>query len=118
MKSFLPKADGTPSDDDPGGPPSLVSLAEDHPEPTPSAIDPMSRPTRQNRNLEVDFKGEKRTNATHASTTDPEARLYKNLGTGAMLCFMGNALSDEAGSAIGPKNRPQGNGLIVQADLT
>jgi hypothetical protein len=25
----------------------------------------------------VDFKGEKRSNDTHASTTDPEARLYK-----------------------------------------
>jgi transposase len=26
---------------------------------------------------EIDFRGERRTNATHASTTDPEARLYK-----------------------------------------
>jgi hypothetical protein len=67
----------------------------------------MSRPTRRNRNAEVDFKGEKRTNATHASTTDPEARLYKKSpGTGAMLCFMGHALME---------NR---SGLIVQGDLT
>lgn len=29
------------------------------------------------RNAEVDFKGEKRSNATHQSTTDPQARLYK-----------------------------------------
>jgi transposase len=29
------------------------------------------------RNPEVDFSGEKRSNATHQSTTDPEARLYK-----------------------------------------
>jgi hypothetical protein len=29
------------------------------------------------RNKEVDFHGEKRSNATHASTTDPEAKLYK-----------------------------------------
>lgn len=28
-------------------------------------------------NPTVDFRGEKRSNATHASTTDPEARLYK-----------------------------------------
>jgi transposase len=28
-------------------------------------------------NPSVDFHGERRTNATHASTTDPEARLYK-----------------------------------------
>ena len=67
----------------------------------------MPRPTPQNRNAEVDFRGEKRSNATHASTTDPEARLYKKSpGTGAMLCFMGHALME---------NR---SGLIVQGDLT
>ena len=67
----------------------------------------MPQPTRQNRNAEVDFRGEKRSNATHASTTDPDARLYKKSpGTGAMLCFMGHALME---------NR---SGLIVQGDLT
>ena len=36
------------------------------------------------RNPEADFHGETRTNATHASTTDPEARLYrKSAGTEA-----------------------------------
>ncbi|SMO98258.1 Transposase DDE domain-containing protein [Paracoccus laeviglucosivorans] len=55
----------------------------------------------------VDFRGERRSNATHVSTTDPDARLYKKSpGTGAMLCFIGHALME---------NR---NGLIVQADLT
>ncbi len=29
------------------------------------------------RNAEADFHGETRTNATHASTTDPEAKLYR-----------------------------------------
>ncbi|TRW91187.1 IS5 family transposase [Paracoccus sp. M683] len=107
MKSFQPKATDTPSDDDPGGPPGPDSPTEDHPEPTPSETDPMSRPTRQNRNAEVDFRGQKRSNATHASTTDPDARLYKKSpGTGAMLCFIGHALME---------NR---NGLIVQGDLT
>ena len=67
----------------------------------------MPRPTRQHRNAEVDFRGEKRSNATHASTTDPDARLYKKSpGTGAMLCFIGHALME---------NR---TGLIVQGDLT
>ena len=67
----------------------------------------MPRPPRHNRNAEVDFKGEKRSNATHASTTDPAARLCKKSpGTGAMLCFMGHALME---------NR---SGLIVQGDLT
>jgi transposase len=107
MKSFQPKADDTPPNDDPGGPPSPDGPTEDHPEPTPSEIDPMSRPTRQSRNADIDFRGEKRSNATHASTTDPDARLYKkSSGTGAMLCFMGHALME---------NR---SGLIVQGDLT
>ena len=107
MKSFQPKADDTPPDDDPGSPPSPDSPAEDPPEPTPSETDPMSCPTRRNRNAEVDFKGEKRSNATHVSTTDPEARLYKKSpGTGAMLCYIGHALME---------NR---NGFIVQGDLT
>lgn len=63
--------------------------------------------THQSRNIEVDFRGEERTNTTQASTTDPEARLYqKSVGTGAAFCFIGHALKE---------NR---NGLIVQADLT
>lgn len=75
MKSFQPKADDTPPDDDPGNPPGPVSPAKDQPQATETT--PMSRPTRQSRNAEVDFRGEKRSNATHASTTDPEARLCK-----------------------------------------
>ena len=42
------------------------------------------------RNAEADFHGQKRTNDTHASTSDPEARLYrKGKGKEAKLCFMG-----------------------------
>ncbi len=64
-------------------------------------------PARRDRNAEVDFRGERRSNATHASTTDPDARLFrKSRGTGAILCFMGHTLME---------NR---NGLIVQAELT
>ena len=49
----------------------------------------------------------KRSNKTHASTTDPEARLYrKGPGKEAKLCFMGHALME---------NR---NGLVVDACLT
>src|SRR4051795_7278596 len=45
------------------------------------------------RNAEVDFRGQKRSNETHASITDPEARLYRNgLGMEAKLCFIGHAL--------------------------
>ena len=39
-----------------------------------------------------DFKGEKRSNQTHASTTDPEAKLVrKGNGREAKLCFAGHA---------------------------
>lgn len=67
----------------------------------------MPRPNHRNRNAEVDFKGEKRSNATHTSTTNPEARLYKKSpSTGATLCFMGHALMETR------------HGLVVQGDLT
>jgi transposase len=47
------------------------------------------------RNKEADFHGEKRSNETHASTTDPEARLYrKGPGKEAKLCFIGHALME------------------------
>jgi transposase len=54
------------------------------------------------RNGERDFKGEKRSNETHASTTDPDARLYrKGDGQPAALCYIAHALME---------NR---NGLLV-----
>lgn len=47
------------------------------------------------RNPSVDFKGERRGNATHRSTTDPEAKLYKKGdGVGAFLCHSGHALTE------------------------
>ena len=59
------------------------------------------------RNAEADFHGHKRTNETHVSTTDPEARLYKKgKGKEAKLCFMGHGLME---------NR---HGLLVDASLT
>lgn len=107
MKSFQPKAESAPPDDDgPVDPPGQDTAAEQPAQPEPET-NPMPRATHQLRNAEVDFRGEKRSNATHVSTTDPEARLYKKSpGTGAMLCFMGHALME---------NR---SGLIVQGDLT
>jgi transposase len=57
--------------------------------------DGSGEPPGTGRNGERDFRGEKRTNATHASTTDPEARLYrKGPGKEARLCFMGHALME------------------------
>jgi transposase len=107
MKSFQPKGDDVPPDEGgPGDPPGSIPDDEAPEQPQPETA-PMTRPTHRDRNAEVDFRGEKRSNATHASTTDADARLFrKSQGTGAMLCFMGHTLME---------NR---NGLIVQADLT
>jgi transposase len=59
------------------------------------------------RNAERDFHGERRRNDTHASTTDPDARLYrKGRGKEAKLCHMGHLLME---------NR---SGLIIDALLT
>lgn len=113
MKSFQPKADTTlphddgPDDDGPGDPPAPDTTPDTEPSETSAETDTMPRNTKAHRNAEVDFRGEKRSNATHVSKTDPEARLYKKSpGTGAVLCFMGHALME---------NR---SGLIVQGDLT
>jgi transposase len=44
-------------------------------------------------NPSIDFRGERRTNATHASTTDPEARLYtKATGQEAKRSYLGHVL--------------------------
>ena len=107
MKSFQPKPDGIPPDGDsgPGDPPS--ARTEVAPEQIKPETTEMIRPASKDRNAEVDFRGEKRSNATHASVTDPDARLFKTSpGAGALLCFMGHTLME---------NR---NGLVVQADLT
>lgn len=55
------------------------------------------------RNGERDFRGEKRSNETHESTTDPEARLYrKGNGRESRLCYMGHALMENRhGLAVG-----------------
>ena len=47
------------------------------------------------RNAERSFHKEKRSNETHESTTDPEARLYKKGdGQPAKLCYMGHVLME------------------------
>ncbi len=58
-------------------------------------------------NPTVDFRGEKRTNATHQSTTDPDAQLVrKSKGQAAILGYRGHVLME---------NR---SGLVVQAQAT
>jgi len=69
--------------------------------------DGSGEPPGPGRNGERSFHGEKRSNETHASTTDPEARLYrKSRGQASRLCYMGHALME---------NR---SGLIIEARLT
>jgi IS5 family transposase len=47
------------------------------------------------KNPSVDFRNQQRKNDTHASTTDPDARLYrKSNGEGAKLCYMGHLMID------------------------
>jgi hypothetical protein len=64
-------------------------------------------PPSDGRNGERDFHGEKSSNETHASTTDPDARLYKKAtGQASKLCHMGHVVME---------NR---NGLVVDASVT
>ena len=82
MKSFRPKDRG--DDEDRGGP-----------------------GRKGGRNTERNFHGERRSNETHRSTTDLEAKLYrKGKGQPAVLCYLGHALME---------NR---NGLAVAGGVT
>src|ERR1700747_324911 len=83
MKSFRPKnASGEAPGNGPGEPPP-------------------------GRNGEADFRNTKRSNATHASTTDKDARLYrKGAGQESRLAYLGHALME---------NR---NGLVAAAEAT
>lgn len=53
------------------------------------------------RNAPPDFKGHKRSNGTHASTSDPDARLYrKSHNTGAQLSYMGHVLMEHRSGLV------------------
>ncbi len=66
-----------------------------------------AEPPAEGSNPEVNFRGEKRRNDTHQSTTDPEARLYKKAkGQEAKLGYLGHVLME---------NR---HGLVVNTRLT
>ena len=64
-------------------------------------------PDAEEKNPSIDFHGQKRTNDTHQSTTDPEALLAKKgHGKEAKLCFTGHVLME---------NR---NGMVVDVTFT
>jgi len=81
-----------------------ASLKSFRPKDDPPSQEP---PAQQGRNEDVDFHGEKRSNTSHASTTDPEAKLAKKgKGKEAKLSYTGHVLME---------NR---NGLAVDANVT
>ena len=110
MKRCQPKGSRSPPPDDGSGgppPPPNDETSANTSQPQQTETQPMPDTPSQPSNAEVNFRGEKRSNATHASVTDPDARLYKKApGAGVPLCFVGHTLME---------NR---HGLVVQADLT
>jgi transposase len=136
MKSFVPRdavtegADpsegdatlGTANADTGAAPPDAATVSakddetaaqdtKDQAEPTQPEDDEMPASAdaadTKSRNAEVDFHGRKRTNATHVSTTDPQARLYKKgKGAAAKLCFIGHVMTE---------NR---HGFVVETEMT
>ena len=91
-KSFQPKPAVAPDD-----------TGDEPPAPPP----PPAEPTPAGRNRERDWRGHKRSNETHASVTDPDARLArKSNGQASILAYAGHVLME---------NR---NGLVSQVCLT
>ena len=119
FKSFKPKAAGSsgPPPADPPPPDTGNADGTGTPETAKKteAADGASEMTKTGatgeaeigRNVERDWRGQTWSNATHASVTDPDARLYRKAkGRPAQLCYMGHALME---------NR---NGFAVEAHLT
>ena len=101
MKSFQPKAGAE------GSEPSGAGFSGSGEASAEAQACEAAAPVDKGRNAEVDFHGQKRSNETHASVTDPDARLYrKGEGKEAKLCYMGHALME---------NR---SGLVVEASLS
>jgi len=86
---------------------TLIEAWASHKSFRPKDGEPPSDGAGGRRDAAVDFKGQQRCNQTHASTTDPEARLYrKGKGKEAKPSYLGHALME---------NR---HGLIVDAEVT
>jgi len=69
------------------------------------------------RNAERSFHKEKRSNETHESTTDPEARLYrKGDGQPAKLCYMGHALMENRHGLAVRGQVSEANGTAERAE--
>ena len=107
MKSFQPKpaaaADEPPASDAGSGEGGTMPAETQACEPAaPAEASPAAEVPDESRNAEIDFHGQKRSNETHASVTDPEARLYrKGKGKEAKLCYMGHALMENRNGLAG-----------------
>ncbi|NNK08000.1 MAG: IS5 family transposase [Myxococcales bacterium] len=75
--------------------------------------DPSPPEGKASRNTSVDFRGTRRTNATHRSTTDPEARLYSKGGSGtaAYLCHTAHLVTENRNGLIVAVAVDEANGL-------
>lgn len=117
FKSFRPKPsahDAPPPDEPPS--PAAPDAGQAADEATRTGAGDMATGTESDgskgegkigRNVERSWRGETWSNATHASVTDPQARLYRKAkGRPAQLCYMGHALTE---------NR---HGLVVATELT
>jgi len=120
FKSFRPKAPGagaSPPGDDPPPGTGEGGISGSRGGSEASGTDEMKETaatqatdegdTAIGRNVERNWRGETWSNATHASVTDPDARLYRKArGKPAQLAYMGHALTE---------NR---HGFVVEAELT
>ncbi|KVM53370.1 transposase [Burkholderia ubonensis] len=53
------------------------------------------------RNADTDWKGKRRSNETHESSTDPDARLFKkSKGTPSILCYQGHILMENRSGLV------------------
>lgn len=90
--------------------------------------DGSGEPPETGRNGTRDFHGEKRSNETHASTTDPDARLArKSNGQAARLCYGGHvamenkhglAVSTRTTLAVGTAERDAGQEMMAELAKT
>jgi len=86
---------------------TLIQAWASHKSFRPKDGDDDQRPGGPGRNSQADWKGRPRSNDTHESSTDPDARLYrKSHNAAAILCYQGHVLME---------NR---SGLVVSAVVT
>jgi transposase len=77
--------------------------------------EPPSSP--QGKNPDANFRNEKRSNKTHQSTTDPEAKLYrKSKAAPAQLCYLGHALMENRNGLAVRGSVSEANGTAERAE--